>query len=72
MSDPRNIGSIIRSAVSFNIAGLIVKERSFPFKSKLLYRSASGSTEHINIFKVSKCLGLNLYYPLIREIILRI
>ena len=53
VSDPRNIGSIIRSATSFNINGVIVKERSFPSKSKMLYRSASGSTEHINIFKVS-------------------
>ena len=53
VTDPRNIGSIIRSATSFNIDGIIVKERSFPFKSKLLYRSASGSTEHMNIFKVS-------------------
>ena len=53
VSDPRNIGSIIRSAVAFNIDGLIVKERSFPSKSKLLYKSASGGTEHINIFKVS-------------------
>ncbi len=53
VTDPRNIGSIIRSAVAFNIDGLIVKERSFPFKSKLLYKSASGGTEHIKIFKVS-------------------
>jgi 23S rRNA (guanosine2251-2'-O)-methyltransferase len=51
VSDPRNIGSIIRSAVSFNIDGLIVKERSFPSKSKLLYRSASGGAEHLKIFK---------------------
>ena len=53
VTDPRNIGSIIRSAVSFNIDGLIVKERSFPGDSKLLYKSASGCMEHINIFKVS-------------------
>ena len=53
VTDPRNIGSIIRSAVSFNLDGLIVKERSFPFKSKLLFKSASGGMEHINIFKVS-------------------
>ena len=53
VTDPRNIGSIIRSAVAFNIDGLIVKERSFPHKSKLLYKSASGGTEHIKIFKVS-------------------
>ena len=53
MTDPRNIGSIIRSAVAFGIDGLIVKERSFPSKSKLLYKSASGGTEHIKIFQVS-------------------
>jgi len=53
VTDPRNIGSIIRSAVAFNIDGIIVKERSYPFKSKLLYKSASGGTEHIKIFKVS-------------------
>ena len=53
VTDPRNIGSIIRSAVSFNISGIIVKERSFPRESKLLYKSASGCVEHINIFEVS-------------------
>ena len=53
VTDPRNIGSIIRSATSFNIDGLIIKERSFPSESKLLYKSASGSMEHINIFEVS-------------------
>ena len=53
VTDPRNIGSIIRSAVAFNIDGIIVKERSFPSKSKSLYKSASGGAEHIKIFKVS-------------------
>ena len=53
VSDPRNMGSIIRSATSFNIDGLIIKERLFPSESKLLYKSASGSMEHINIFSVS-------------------
>ena len=53
VTDPRNIGSIIRSAASFNIDGIIVKERSFPRESKLLYKSASGCTEIINIFEVS-------------------
>ena len=53
VTDPRNIGSIIRSAASFNIDGIIVKERSFPSESKLLYKSASGCIELINIFEVS-------------------
>ena len=39
VTDPRNIGSIIRSAASFHIDGIIVKERSYPSESKLLYLS---------------------------------
>ena len=53
VTDPRNIGSLIRSATSFNIDGLIVKERHFPSESKLLYKSASGCVEYLNIFQVS-------------------
>ena len=53
VTDPRNIGSIIRSAASFNIDGLIVKERNFPKESKLMYKSASGCVEHLKIFEVS-------------------
>ena len=53
VTDPRNIGSIIRSAASFKIDGIIVKQRSFPSESILLYKSASGCTELINVFEVS-------------------
>ena len=53
VTDARNIGSIIRSAASFNLDGLIVKERHFPSESKLMYKSSSGAIEHLNIFKVS-------------------
>jgi 23S rRNA (guanosine2251-2'-O)-methyltransferase len=53
VTDPRNIGSLIRSATSFNIDGIIIKERNFPNESKLMYKAASGSMEYINIFEVS-------------------
>ena len=53
VSDPRNIGSLIRSAASFNIDGIIIKERHFPDESKLMYKAASGAIEYINIFEVS-------------------
>ena len=64
ITDPRNIGSIIRSAASFNVNGIIVKERSYPSESKLLYKSASGSIEHINIFEVS---NINSTLKMLRE-----
>ena len=52
-TDPRNIGSIIRSASAFNIDGLIVRERDYPDTSKLMYKAASGCIEHLKIFEVS-------------------
>jgi 23S rRNA (guanosine2251-2'-O)-methyltransferase len=53
VTDPRNIGSLIRSAASFNIDGIIIKERHFPNESKLMYKAASGAMEYVNIFEVS-------------------
>ena len=53
VTDPRNIGSVIRSAASFNIDGIIIKERHFPSESKMMYKAASGCMEHVNIFEVS-------------------
>ncbi len=64
VTDPRNIGSIIRSAASFKLNGIIVKERHFPEESKLMYKSASGCMEHINIFKVS---NINTSLKYLRE-----
>ena len=53
ITDPRNIGSLIRSATSFNIDGIIIKERNFPRESKLMYKASSGTIEYMNIFEVS-------------------
>ena len=53
VTDPRNIGSIIRSAASFKIDGIIIKERLFPSDSKLMYKAASGAIEYVNVFEVA-------------------
>ena len=53
VTDARNIGSVIRSASSFNIDGIIIKERHFPSESKLMYKAASGAIEYMNIFEVA-------------------
>ena len=53
VTDARNIGSIVRSAASFKLDGIILKERHYPSESKLMYKSASGAMEHVNIFSVS-------------------
>jgi len=64
VTDPRNIGSVIRSAASFNIDGLLVKERHYPAESKLMYKAASGCIEHLNIFEVS---NINTTLKYLRE-----
>mgnify|MGYP005997617937 CR=1 FL=1 len=53
VTDPRNIGSLIRSAAAFDIDGIIIKERNFPSESKLMFKAASGAIEYMNIFEVS-------------------
>ena len=53
VTDPRNIGSLIRSAAAFDIDGIIIKERNFPSDSKLMFKAASGAIEYVNIFTVS-------------------
>ena len=53
VTDPRNIGSLIRSAAAFGIDGIIIKERNFPSESKLMFKAASGAIEYMNIFQVS-------------------
>ena len=53
VTDPRNIGSLIRSAAAFSVDGIIIKERNFPSDSKLMFKAASGAIEYVNIFTVS-------------------
>ena len=64
VTDPRNIGSIIRSALAFRIDGIIVKERHYPETSKAMYKASSGSIEQMNIFKVT---NINTTLKFLRE-----
>ena len=47
------LDQLIRSAASFKIDGIIIKERQFPSDSKLMYKAASGAIEYVNIFEVA-------------------
>jgi 23S rRNA (guanosine2251-2'-O)-methyltransferase len=53
ITDPRNIGSIIRSSVAFNCDGIIVKKKDFNKKSASMYKASSGAIEKIHIFTAS-------------------
>ena len=52
VNDPRNIGSIVRTSVAFNIDAIILKDRDFKATSATMYKSACGGMELINIFEV--------------------
>lgn len=49
ISDQRNIGSIIRSCLAFNVDLLLVNKKNFNERSSQMYKSASGSIEYLKI-----------------------
>ena len=49
ISDQRNIGSIIRSCLAFNVDLLLVNKKNFNEKSAQMYKSASGSIEYLKV-----------------------
>jgi 23S rRNA (guanosine2251-2'-O)-methyltransferase len=53
ITDQRNIGSIIRSCSAFNIDAVILLEKNYNPKNKMMYKSASGAMELVNIIPVS-------------------
>jgi len=53
ITDPRNIGSIIRSSVAFGFDALLLNKKDFNSKSYLLYKAASGAIENITILEVA-------------------
>lgn len=53
VSDPHNIGAIMRSAVAFNASAVIMPEAGAPNETGTLAKSASGATELIPLICVS-------------------
>ena len=53
ITDPQNIGSIMRSCALFNCKGIIVAKDNAPDLTPSLFKAASGAAEIVNYFKVT-------------------
>ena len=53
ITDPQNIGSIMRSCALFNCKGIIIAKDNSPDLTPSLYKAASGAAEIVNYFRVT-------------------
>jgi 23S rRNA (guanosine2251-2'-O)-methyltransferase len=52
LSDPRNVGAIMRSARAFGVTAMIATHRNVPGESGVLARTATGALEHVPLVRV--------------------
>jgi len=53
VTDPRNIGSIIRTSLAFGYKNILIDKRSYNEKSYSLIKASSGAVEKVKVFQAS-------------------
>jgi 23S rRNA (guanosine2251-2'-O)-methyltransferase len=53
VTDPQNVGAIIRSSVAFDTTALIMQDKNSPLESGAMDKAAAGMIEHLPIVRVT-------------------
>ncbi len=53
VTDPQNIGTIIRSAVAFNTLAIVMQDKNSPLENGAMDKAAVGTIEHMPIARVT-------------------
>lgn len=53
LTDPHNIGAIIRSAIAFGVTNIVIPKHNFPKESAIMNKSSSGMIEMADLIMVS-------------------
>ena len=53
VTDPQNIGAIIRSCVAFNTLALVVQDKNSPSESGAMAKASAGMIEHLPVVRVT-------------------
>jgi len=65
LTDPHNIGAIIRSAIAFGFTNIVIPERNFPLNSPIVAKSACGMLEIAELIVAS---NLNSFLSELKKI----